>query len=176
MLTRRVNPPTWFLALLIGCRQAPPSPDGDGDVPPDLPCGGADLNADNFNCGACENECAVFYEGTNYEAGGCIGGKCGPVWHATQYEPMQIDGPPPPDLTCAELCADYSTSCADQGCSGKTGYVCSTLFGYGCSLHDDQALLDWTGTCNEVIPWPEFFPGDMPMVGCCCWRADPPPS
>ncbi len=65
--------------VLAACRPGQPCPSceddeaelGDvADVPADLPCGGADLQTDDFNCGECGNICTVKADGTDYEAGG----------------------------------------------------------------------------------------------------------
>lgn len=165
------------LALLLNaaCRREQACPDCDAepvlDLPPsDLPCGGANLQTDELNCGACEIECVAHaYEGTPYEVGECRDGECGPVWYEKEYDSIQWNGPPPPDVTCEEICGIYSTSCVAQGCSGKTGFVCSTTFGWGCSLTEEDGYpVDRFGACDEVVPWPEFDPGVVPQVGCCC--------
>ncbi len=83
--------------------------------------------------------------------------------------PVSLDGPPPPETTCAAVCAEFSSSCVARGCSDKTGYVCSSLFGEGCSLVEpDLFPVDWTGDCDEPVPWVEFDGGAIPRLGCCC--------
>src|SRR5690606_24815769 len=79
-------------AMLTGCRSKPPCldcddhgddfdlPHADEDPLPDLPCGGADFMTDSHNCGGCGNECPLWYEGTNWEAGAGDQGQCGPGW------------------------------------------------------------------------------------------------
>jgi len=58
-----------FLLPLVACRPGQPCPTcdadgvGDDDLPddgediPDLPCGGADLQTDRYNCGTCGKSC-----------------------------------------------------------------------------------------------------------------------
>lgn len=168
-MTRATILITPALALLLsGCRPSTPCPDCDDEPIPDLPCGGADLSADNSNCGTCDNACTIDYPGTPYEVGNCSEGECGPRWYVEQYDSIQWNGPPPPEVTCEQVCALQGTSCVAQGCSDKTGYMCSTLFGEGCSLADDGGIFDWAGACDENVPWPDFYFGWMPMLGCCC--------
>ena len=170
---------TPFLVLaLAACGPNQPCPscdDGaDDDVPadvgevPDLPCGGADLQTDDFNCGTCGNICSVQAEGTDYQAGGCVDGACDArVW-------LHQDWPEPSPLTCAEVCttaSDGEGSCAANGCSGLTAFVCETMFTEECDvLHGGSGpqLVDFSGTCEELIPWPEFTYGGKIHVFCCC--------
>jgi hypothetical protein len=140
-----------FLLTACGRNSDCPGCDDMTDVgaSPDLPCGGADLQNDNSNCGECGEECVVWYEGSPYEVGGCQAGQCGPVWYEGDFDLVSLYGPPPPDTTCDEICESHSTSCVPRGCSGKTGYVCATIFGEGCSLSlPDIYPVNWYGDCS----------------------------
>jgi hypothetical protein len=163
---------------LAACGPDQPCPtcddDGADDDPPtdmaedlpDLPCGGADLQNDDLNCGTCGNECRIMAAG-DYEAGGCIAGVCSPTWYGKEwlwYEP----GWP----TCDEVCATatYDTlSCQRNGCVGLTGFVCN-WWGFGPC--DDTLtsgfppLLDFSGSCEEPIPLPDEDANFI--VYCCC--------
>ena len=103
------------ISALVGataCRQPLPCDDCDAhedeqdaaeDPIPDLPCGGADLMTDNDNCGVCGNECDVWYEGTEWEGGGCEAGKCGPRWHNCWNSTGNAS-------TCDEICTAMDLS------------------------------------------------------------------
>jgi hypothetical protein len=65
--------------ICLDCEEGAAEADDNDDTPlPDLPCGGADLMTDNFNCGTCGHECQIWYDDTEYEAGSCNEGVCGP--------------------------------------------------------------------------------------------------
>lgn len=173
MDTRRV---AMLLVGALGCREPLPCDDCDpDDPPPDLPCGGADLENDSANCGECGHACELTYAGTPYEIGGCENGTCSTArWFGRQVDPLRPGAPPPPELRCDDLCADFGTTCVFRGCSGKTGYSCATLFGTECEFADDRPLA-WSGPCNEGVPWPELGSptGGVPQVGCCCESVEP---
>lgn len=136
----------------------------------DLPCGGADLQNDDLNCGECGNECMMVYTDPRYRAGTCSEGKCGPRWFLKYMEnPIGFDLVPPPELTCEEVCAEYSRACVAQGCVGLTGFSCATMWGKGCSLREPGGYpYDFTGSCTEKVPWPALDSGARLQVGCCC--------
>lgn len=161
------------LSTMIGCRDPQPcrncdiaedhGDDGE-DMPlpdvPDLPCGGADFMTDNFNCGTCGHKCPTWYVGTQYEAGTCKAGVCGPVWSACW-----------PDTgfwnTCAELCAAGEGGCVPSGCSGYTGLLFEIFPEDGCWPNDVPPVTTMTGACDEPIPW--MSTGEYPrQVKCCC--------
>src|SRR5690606_20805935 len=117
---------------LTACGSSTPTPDpcpdceGADDMPAepitDLPCGGADLQNDDLNCGACGNECPVEYADGPFEAGNCNGGKCGPRWFAAFLGPDPGNDVEAPQMTCEEVCADFEAPCVERGCAGLTGY------------------------------------------------------
>ena len=162
-----------LILTLAGCRGPLPCPDCEADDEedpvPDLPCGGADLQTDALNCGSCGNECPIGHAGTEYAVGQCKDGQCGGLnW----YEQVYSDPDDLPQISCAEACASDSATCVEQGCSGKTGYICAYFFGEGCLFTDPfAAITDWTGACADDVPWPDFDPPDdgvRPALGCCC--------
>jgi hypothetical protein len=139
-------------------------------VPSDLPCGGADLMTDDRNCGTCGNACNVMWPDTEYAAGGCIEGECGRTWSA----PGPLSAPPEVE-TCEELCSYGDIPCVARGCSGMTAYVCADIgdFGNECYLGDPahHALVEFTGECDEPIPYPDWFEADtftFISYACCC--------
>lgn len=179
MFTTRTKPLT-FLALLgvvasaPACRGPVPCPDcgeqaeaDDADAPPadlpplpDLPCGGADIRNDNYNCGSCGNECPLWYEGSEWEAGTCVEGVCGPLW----TDCLEQFGD-----TCGEICALGSDQfCVANGCSGFTALLFDTLVFSPCEnpVPDGPAGV-MTGSCDEPIPWQSDFE-NPPRVQCCC--------
>jgi hypothetical protein len=143
----------------LDCEDAAEAEDND-DIPlSDLPCDGADLMTDNLNCGTCGHECFLWYVGTEYEAGTCKEGKCGPVWSTC------IEGPPL--ANCAEVCAAFSHTCVANGCSGKTAMLFDALYGAGCGPSDGAPVVTLTGGCDEPIPW--MTPTENHIeVTCCC--------
>jgi hypothetical protein len=163
-----------FLALsLVACGRGQPCPtcDDDGaddDQPadmaedlPDLPCGGADLQNDDLNCGTCGNRCWTTGSSA-YEAGGCVAGTCSPIWHGQEW-------PEPTPLTCDDVCG--TLSCHANACAGLTGFVCESILGESCEALGNGAgnlLLDLSGPCDEWIPWPEVILGGDRLVFCCC--------
>ena len=164
-------------AILLGlsaCRDKVPCADCGGgfadddtpvqDIPmSDLPCGGADLMTENLNCGICGHECGLFYPGTPYEAGGCKAGVCGPGgW--TSCDPKDADDP---YENCAEVCAAYSRTCVANGCAGLTGMMSDVLFGNGCGPGENGPLAEFSGSCEDPIPW--MTPAENLLhVQCCC--------
>lgn len=146
------------------CNSAEDGEDDNEDLPqvdlPDLPCGGANLMTDNLNCGTCGHECIVDYAGTDYEAGTCSAGACGPSWSSCWTESEFWP-------TCAGLCAAAGEGCVANGCSGYTGILYEILFGDGCDPYDEPPVATMTGSCDEPIPW--MSSGDYPRaVMCCC--------
>jgi hypothetical protein len=111
---------------------------------------------DNLNCGSCGNECFVFFEGLEWEAGGCQAGKCGPVWIPCL---TSLFG-----ATCEELCGTLELSCVANGCSGLTGLLLGVSeFGY--CLEPASIYKPMTGACDEPIPWDDDAFNE---VSCCC--------
>lgn len=167
-----MNPAIVILALVAlldttGCHTPAPSPDcmieqEDGDDAtelPDLPCGGADLMTDNLNCGTCGHECLLWDPGTDYEAGTCSAGVCGPGWSDCLSDLYALN-------TCAEICAAFEVACVPKGCSGYTGLLYQVLFGEGCDPYVEPPVATMTGSCNEPIPW--MTPSDYPLHTMCC--------
>jgi hypothetical protein len=171
-----------FLLQLAACNRPPSCRDCEGEdlagegeeegVMPDLPCGGANLQTDDFNCGSCGNACVVDWPGTRYAAGGCVDGECGRNWSA-----LHSLSAPPAMETCEQLCSFGDFSCVPGGCSGLTAYVCVTLgdFGDQCNLGDplNLAFTEMTGACDEVIPYPTDFVENADNFvfvdyACCC--------
>lgn len=163
-----------FLLLLTACRSNQPCPDCDSDdeqfmdLPmevPDLPCGGADLQSDDANCGECGNSCLV--RGSDeYEAGHCLAGECGPTWWSQEW-------PEQSPLTCGDVCETVSSgaaSCQVNGCVGFTGVVCESVDGGGCSYFSGSGpiLAEFTGSCSEALPWPDTQAGGVRVAMCCC--------
>jgi hypothetical protein len=162
-----------LLASATGCRNGPlPCPDCDDqadddslpDLPPpdDLPCGGADFMNDSYNCGSCGSECTLWYEGTDWEAGTCIDGVCGPQWKTCIGEGSQAN-------TCDEICGSTGLTCVANGCSGMTAMLFD-VFSFGsCGPDPDLGGPDgtMTGPCNEQIPWLTTIETSR-QVMCCC--------
>lgn len=163
------------ISALVGataCRQPLPCDDCDAledeqdvaeDPVPDLPCGGADLMTDNDNCGVCENECNVWYEGTEWEGGNCQAGECGPSWGPVGCFNSTANG-----ATCEELCELVDLDCVPAGCSGLTAMLLnvSHFSIEGCSL-DDGPDATMTGACTDPIPWETTDEWDRHVM-CCC--------
>lgn len=165
-----------LIGVALACRGPLPCEDCDeDDVPTDLPCGGADFETDNSNCGECGNACELELAGTAYETGSCRAGVCGTAtWYRQSYHSVPIGERPPPRVSCDELCAEFGSVCVYRGCSEKTGYSCDVLFGFGCSLREEDAL-PWTGPCADGVPWVgQGDPGSgSPVIGCCCESVEP---
>jgi hypothetical protein len=162
-----------FLVLsLAACRPGQPCPscgeDGADDSQPadmaeeipDLPCGGADLQNDDLNCGECGSVCWTQGAGA-YEAGGCVEGACGPTWEGQAW-------PEPTPLTCADVCG--TSACHADGCAGLTGFVCESILGQPCGTvgSGGDPLLDISGPCDAPISWPDVIDGGDRGVYCCC--------
>jgi hypothetical protein len=141
-----------------GCEEAADDADADADEPlPDLPCGGADLMTDNLNCGTCGNACGVWYEGTEWQAGGCEQGECSAIaWSGCAAESI--------GSTCEEICG--SRECLPGGCSGLTAMVFETGHFDPCYTSEVDPVLVLKGACDEPIPW-EVSEG-IRQVSCCC--------
>lgn len=162
-----------LLLALGACRDPLPCTDCEvsddepnEELPPaDLPCSGADLQNDDFNCGVCGVECQLSWPDTVYEAGHCAMGECGPRWVESSFP---TPPPDPPAVSCDDICGDFSVVCVERGCAGKTGYTCGTTFGQGCAISSGDLAADFIGPCSEPVPWPPFDPGTMPIIGCCC--------
>jgi hypothetical protein len=162
------------LVGMSACRDKLPCPDcdedaaveaeGNDDTPlPDLPCGGADLMTDNVNCGTCGHECVLSYPGTEYEAGTCNEGVCGPGgWSDC------IAGGIDPYENCTEICIALGETCVPNGCAGLTGMLFSVDFeGWGCGVPAHTPVATMSGGCEQPIPWmnTDENPQD---VNCCC--------
>ena len=130
----------------------------DSDPVPDLPCGGADLLTDDYNCGSCGNECPVALRGEEWEAGGCVQGECGPTW--SDCSPSGFGE------TCNEVCEPWG-ACVPQGCSG--GYT-AMLINVGLDACNPLGGPDgtMTGPCDEPIPWEVNEDGEATHALCCC--------
>ena len=129
---------------------------------PDLPCGGADLMTDNDNCGACENECALAYEGTQWEAGTCQAGECGPQWAECRDSFANYS-------TCEEVCEAIDRECVVAGCSGLTALLIDTSPLLGCELDVNSGPDDtMAGACTEPISWEPHDDMWLRNVMCCC--------
>lgn len=75
---RRLATASLLLQLAACNRPEPESEDiaaEEEGVVPDLPCGGADLQTDDFNCGTCGNTCEVPYP-NNVESGTYVDYAC----------------------------------------------------------------------------------------------------
>jgi hypothetical protein len=158
------------LLLLPTCNRPGDSLAAEEGVPSDLPCGGAHLNADDLNCGTCGNACNVMWPDTKYAAGGCIDGECGRTWSS-----LSALSSPPDVETCEQLCSFGDLPCVPRGCSGLTAFVCAIEgdFGDQCNLGDpaNHALIEFTGECDEPIPYPDWFePEGFTFINfaCCC--------
>lgn len=131
----------------------------------DLPCGGADLENDHLNCGACGNECSLRF--SEYGVGSCREGECDPAdWEPWEWPEV------PAQLTCDQVCSDQFTgpeSCVTRGCSDLTALVCGSIIGQPCQLFYGQlADLEFGGACDEPIPWPVEVESGSPVIYCCC--------
>ena len=140
------------LLLAGGCRNPIPCPDctdnaEDGDPPegedptPDLPCGGADLLTDNDNCGTCGNVCPTLHTGTEWEAGTCTNGVCGPLWTSSCVNGSGAFN------TCAELCSSGGQTCIAGGCAGLTALLQQVGFDGVCQLPPEGVM---TGSCFTI--------------------------
>jgi len=181
--------PTTTLTVLLlfgaaGCRNTLPctgceepadvdADAGDGDEPlPDLPCGGADLMTDNLNCGTCGNECWVWYEGSQYQAGGCEQGEC-------SRSTWSICSTPYFGATCEEVCG--GRECLPGGCSGLTAMVFEVLPFHGCPTSSELTSGDYkpvmllTGACDEPIPWEPQGHNQFAREAMCCCESEAPP-
>ncbi len=157
------------LQAATACRDPLPCEDCDGDpaeadehaedLPPDLPCGGADLLTDNDNCGTCGNACPTVLEGTQWEAGSCEAGECGPSWTHCVDGSLSFE-------TCEEYCAVSGRTCVPAGCSGYTALLYNASFFDGCDL-DSPPDLTMSGACTEPIPWEATIEWSR-QVMCCC--------
>ena len=139
-----------------GCDEAADDTD-EAEPLPDLPCGGADLMTDNDNCGSCGNQCSIWHEGTNVEAGGCADGKCGPYW--TQCLTYSGDN-------CTEVCAEFDRTCVAQGCAGLTAALYEVGLEGGCQI-GLTPFREMKGSCDEMIPWGTSIEGTIQAM-CCC--------
>jgi hypothetical protein len=160
---------------MSGCRDKPTcldceeaaaeADDNDNDDTPmsDLPCGGADLMTDNLNCGTCGHECVLSYDDTQYEAGSCNEGVCGPGgWSSC------IPGGIGPVANCSEVCLSLGRTCVANGCAGLTGMMFGVLFGQGCNAYEYTPVALLSGGCDQPIPW-MMGAGENPRdVQCCC--------
>jgi hypothetical protein len=135
--------------------------DDDNDNPvPDLPCGGADLMTDNFNCGTCGHECGLYYEETKYEAGTCTAGVCGPLWTDCRPETIYEN--------CSEMCIAFGKTCVPNGCAGLTGILFTVDFdSWGCNAYSYEPVVKMAGGCDEPIPWMSTDES-LRDVQCCC--------
>ena len=152
-----------------GCEEPADVGDGDGDSDeplPDLPCGGADLMTDNLNCGTCGHECGFWYEGTEYQAGGCEQGECSrSAWSVCSDSNH--------GTTCEEVCG--GRECLPGGCSGITAMVFEVDHWATCPFDEFTPTVLLKGACNEPIPWePEGDPSNARRAMCCCESEAPP--
>ncbi len=170
---------SYILTLqIVACNR--PSADGESDsegltaegqeegTVTDLPCGGADLQTDDLNCGACGNECYSMWPETEYAAGECVNGSCSPRWTGW------FGHLPPPDIrTCEQICAYGNIPCVPRGCSGMTALVCGeyTEWSNRCDLGDPahHAMIEFSGECDEPVPYPKDT-DDYYLIdfACCC--------
>ena len=156
-------------AGLMACRDPLPCDDCDeadaAEAEAPGPCGGADLQTDNANCGSCGTECYIAFEGTEWEAGGCVNGECGPNWTTCLAPP--VDG----QITCAEVCEIYAVSgysCVDEGCGGASALIVDSLtLSPACSPDVPAEPLTGPGSCNEPIVY-KLEDGRERSVHCCC--------
>jgi hypothetical protein len=138
--------------------------DNDDAPLPDLPCGGADLMTDNFNCGSCGHECGLYYPGTEYEAGACKDGACGPGGWSDCEAADVYD----PEENCSEICIALGRTCVPNGCAGLTGMMFAVnIDGWGCGVPENTPVATMSGGCDQPIPW--MPSGEKPwQVNCCC--------
>ncbi len=161
-----------FLLLMLlvapACRDPLPCDDCDSvaeeadhaeDPPADLPCGGADLETDNDNCGTCGNECPVWLEDTPWEAGTCQAGECGPTWTQCLDRSLFV-------ANCEEFCVDFGRTCVAGGCSGFTALLYDVNATNVCEL-DDPPNLTMSGACTDPIPWEQTIEWNR-FAMCCC--------
>jgi hypothetical protein len=136
--------------------------DNDDTPMPDLPCDGADLMTDNLNCGTCGHECGLSYPGTEYEAGSCNEGVCGPGgWTDC------TSGGNDPEENCSVVCISLGRTCVANGCAGLTGMMFEVIFGQGCGVPEWTPVAILSGGCDQPIPW--MSTGENPRhVQCCC--------
>jgi hypothetical protein len=175
MTTLNARLPISLLAFALlfcttGCRQTFPCTDcdeeADDDSPlPDLPCDGADLMNDNSNCGSCGNECALWRADTQWEAGSCDAGVCGPGWNTCAPEGA--------GSTCTQICASAETGCVADGCAGVTALLINVGFDGNCGV-TNEPFKTMSGACDEPISWESPIPpgeGYNTYVICCCGDA-----
>ena len=158
-----------FLALCLAaapaCRNQLPCPDcngddranGDEDPPSDLPCDSADLMTDPLNCGECGNECYIRFEGSDWEAGGCVEGECAPTWSDCVHLSIANN--------CDEICTGQGKVCAAGACANHTAAFMPGGLDPICNLDIYPPVATMMGPCDE--PWPEDL--EEPLnVYCCC--------
>ncbi len=134
---------------------------GSPDVGPDSgdgeDCGGADLQTDDLNCGACSVQCSWTDVG-DYPTGHCVGGDCAPTWGACEL----ADG----GATCADQCG--SDGCAANGCNGLTALLYRYPLGQPdatCHNIAGAGIEELTIGCEDTIPYDQ---DSSDLATCCC--------
>ncbi len=137
-----------------------PSAEDAGTKPFDLPCGGADLETDDLNCGACGNACETSYVDTPYGAGYCENSKCNPMLHQCYLLGEQVN-------TCDQLCAITGGTCVARGCPGVQNERITALLFMSMAgpclpgAPAEERIQD----CDEPI---EYDPLNYWSAHCCC--------
>ena len=133
------------VGLHCAAGEASPAVCGDGVC--------VDLDDDADHCGTCGSSCDVQAVDTMYEAGGCAGGTCQPLWQETCI--VESD----PWTTCDEYCAAQgltcTPSCADEGARARF-LSADDCEGFGVGAYSD--LCDFAFT----------YHGDEDAYRCCC--------
>ncbi len=163
-----------LLIAVIGCHRSEPCSDNEcsdaddnaahedeGNSSSDLPCGGADLQSDDLNCGACGNACEISYADTPYSSGHCTNGKCRAQWDQCSLLSDQGD-------TCEELCALSNTKCVARGCPGEhNDNVTALLFeSPGPCLTYYPVKEELVQDCDDIIEYEHN--GNYWSAHCCC--------
>ncbi len=92
---------------------------------------------DDDHCGECGNACAVMAVDTEYEAGHCLDGGCGPTWIGCS-DAIEL-------TTCNDVWQGVGVGavCNEGGSEGVTG---QNMFGQTC-----EGALDFTDPNIDVI-------------------------
>lgn len=144
-----------------GCDDPADSEDSEDGPVTDLPCGGADLLTDDFNCGECGRVCPISWDDGPYGSGHCREGECGPQLDLCALLSDPVD-------TCTEICAQSGAMQCVVGCPGVANEWVAGLY--------YEETVPFTG-CLPKAPTSEILDCDAPLevvydtyssAHCCC--------